>query len=697
MAITTHLLEAALGYGKRGWKVFPVEELGKVPRISVKEGGKGVHDATTKASQIETWWSRWPNANIGLHCETFWVLDVDPKNGGPDALAALLREYGPLPNTLTQTSGSGGKHYLFNSPKGIFIQNRAGFYPGLDTRAYGGYIVATPSETEKGAYSWDNEGTPIADAPEWLLSMVKKTKEQFKMKMRSDTGSRDMDDASLAGALHNMGFGEDEMFQILMMRNNDDNRRDVPLPSNEIWKTVRSISKRDIHTPSGLMQAIHERSKEVKLEKPDHEPDVLWIERSIKSTSGAPKNCIANAEAALVNSPVFCNSLCFDELRQEAMLKRSIVDPMNSKVIGNLKAGAPITDNVTREMLIVAQRLISEVTFTEEIFGAAIQVVARQNSFNPVQDYLNGIVWDGVKRIDSWLIDYFGCADNIYVRGVGRRWLISAVNRALVPGSIANSMLIIEGPQDIAKSKALRALTGSQFFKDTRIDLNSKDKFTALRGVWIYELAEFDQYKGHDAAAMKSFISSQEDSYRPPYGRCDVRVPRSSVFVGSVNPDKYLIDVTGNKRYWPVKNVKNTKYNPISTDKIEQDRDQLWAEAVRAYYNGEAGFLDKAELIEAHENETNLRMDLEDTWEPYVLAYMRINSKRKDLTTADIIVNSLNMPINRAGNKEKDRVKRVLELNGWVYRSVRINGRSTKAWRRSEQDELSLEGTSDAN
>src|ERR1022692_3580904 len=105
--ISTTLLSAALDYAKRGWQVFPCEEMGKQPRISIRDGGKGVHDATSSRKQIETWWARFPNANIGIHCQQFWVLDVDTKANGEQALIGLTQKYGPLPETLTQTSGSG--------------------------------------------------------------------------------------------------------------------------------------------------------------------------------------------------------------------------------------------------------------------------------------------------------------------------------------------------------------------------------------------------------------------------------------------------------------------------------------------------------------------------------------------------------------------------------------------------------------
>lgn len=684
-AIKTNLrLEAVLTYASRGWKVFPIEENGKRPRISTRDGGKGVHDATTNAQTIETWFSRFPNANIGYHTDENWVLDVDTKSNGPASLEGLVRTYGTIPETLRASTPSGGTHYYWLKPQGIYIGNRAGFMPGLDSRSTGGYVLLPPSNIDGKEYSFENWGTPIAEAPDWLLALVKENKEGFKKAARSDTGSRDVDDASMAGYLMNGGLTEDETFEVLQRRNNDLNQRDVPLPTNEIWKTVRSIYKREIHTPAQLRQALADRQVEViqdgiRVLK----PDPLWEDRLISGNTGHAKNILANAELCLVHSPLFVGTLAYDEFRAEVVLMRNIVDPVNGKTIYHLSAGTVVTEHITREMLILAQRLITSVTFTEETFGAAIQSVARQTSFHSVQDWLNELKWDGVERIDSWLIEHLGVEDTPYARGVGRRWLISAVSRALRPGDKADSMLIIEGPQGAGKSPALKTLAGPAWFKDTPIDFSSKDRFSGLRGVWIYELAEFDQYKGTDVARVKSFTSSSEDSYRPAYARSDVKQPRGCIFVGSVNPDKYLTDPTGNKRYWPVKIVRHDRYKPVNQEKLAAAREQIWAEAVRAYYNGEQGFINTPDLIKAHEIEALARVDTEDLWETDVLTFMETHGKKRDITTSEILRSAIGVPPDRQGNPDKFRIRRILEYNGYEFKSTRHgNGGISKAWRK---------------
>src|SRR5690348_11983979 len=109
MSPPTGFLEHALRYAEMGWPVFPLRPGGKEPLIPKRDGGNGVKDATTEASQIVTWWGRWPTANIGLACGGWcWMLDADFKGflsdelDGADAIRALQEHFGRLPPTLSQ-------------------------------------------------------------------------------------------------------------------------------------------------------------------------------------------------------------------------------------------------------------------------------------------------------------------------------------------------------------------------------------------------------------------------------------------------------------------------------------------------------------------------------------------------------------------------------------------------------------------
>jgi putative DNA primase/helicase len=162
------MLDIALSYAARGWRVHPLRRADKLPATS-----HGCKDATLDADQIRRWWSMWPEANIGLATGYgWWVLDIDP-----DGLA--WAEANDLPATIEATTGRGGRHLLYRLPDGVTVRNSAGVIaPGVDVRGAGGYIVAAPSLHPSGTrYTWldcDGEvpdGEP-ADAPAWLLDMV---------------------------------------------------------------------------------------------------------------------------------------------------------------------------------------------------------------------------------------------------------------------------------------------------------------------------------------------------------------------------------------------------------------------------------------------------------------------------------------------------------------------------------------------
>lgn len=167
------LLRAALRYAERGVSVFPLAPHGKVPAIRKREGGRGFLDATTDPERIMAWWRRRPEANVGVRTGVcFDVLDVDPRHGGAESLAALEREHGALPETPEAETGSGGRHVLFQPHAGLRCST-ALVGPGLDVRSAGGYVVAPPSIHPNGRrYRWRIRGIPLAPWPAWLLALA---------------------------------------------------------------------------------------------------------------------------------------------------------------------------------------------------------------------------------------------------------------------------------------------------------------------------------------------------------------------------------------------------------------------------------------------------------------------------------------------------------------------------------------------
>lgn len=205
----TDLLRVALWLAKRGWHVFPLRSGGKVPAIpsahpdgdrcrgECGQHGHGVHDATTDPDVIRMWWARWPDANVGISCgpSGLLVVDVDAHGGTPpdkplprhphvdntgvvngyDVLAALLAVHGATwPDTLQVGTPSGGMHLYFRQPSGARLGNTTGERGrglgwAVDTRGWGGYVVAPSSVTPAGAYVRVSATVEPAPMPPWLL------------------------------------------------------------------------------------------------------------------------------------------------------------------------------------------------------------------------------------------------------------------------------------------------------------------------------------------------------------------------------------------------------------------------------------------------------------------------------------------------------------------------------------------------
>jgi predicted P-loop ATPase len=236
-----------------------------------------------------------------------------------------------------------------------------------------------------------------------------------------------------------------------------------------------------------------------------------------------------------------------------------------------------------------------------------ISSLTQSNSRHPVQNYLKGLEWDGIERLDHWLQMYLGCTgDTRYLQAVGRKTLVAAVARIFRPGTKFDQVLILEGPQGAGKSTVIQHLASTEWFTDQLGDITNKDSLDKMRGIWIVELGELASFTRHEVERLKEFISAQTDKFRPPYGRRTQDFPRQCIFIGSTNNYDYLKDTTGNRRYWPV------KVGKIDMNAVKEDRDQLWAEAYQAFLAGEKLYFDDIELIKTTVNEQTKRQSIDD-------------------------------------------------------------------------------------
>jgi predicted P-loop ATPase len=222
----------------------------------------------------------------------------------------------------------------------------------------------------------------------------------------------------------------------------------------------------------------------------------------------------------------------------------------------------------------------------------AVANVYAENAYHPVRDYLKSLQWDGIERLETLLIDYLGSEDSAYVRSVTRKVLTAAVARIMSPGVKFDYVLTLIGKQGIGKSTLLKKL-GREWFSDNFHAVQGKDAIEQIQGVWIMEIGELAGLKKAEVEAIKSYISTQEDRCRLAYARRVEAFPRQCVFCGTTNDRNFLTDYTGNRRFWPVDVGKTKPAKNLFAGLDKKEVDQIWAEAVQLFKQGEPLYLER--------------------------------------------------------------------------------------------------------
>jgi predicted P-loop ATPase len=297
-----------------------------------------------------------------------------------------------------------------------------------------------------------------------------------------------------------------------------------------------------------------------------------WKEGLIYDKSGKLKNSLQNLVRILENDPEIqglrTNDLAGNiEVTEELPWKR--------------KEGNIFWDDEDDNFLI---RYVTAKfgAFSQIHYKIAVNTTAGDKRYHPVREFLDSLPpWDGVSRLETLLIDYFGAEDNTYTRKVTKMTLCAAVVRIKKPGVKFDTMMILEGGQGIGKSTFLRKL-GNVWFSDsmTLSDLKDKTGMEKIQGQWIMEISELAGMNHSEIDKLKGFLSSANDNFRGAYDRRATPRPRQCIFIGTVNPESgYLRDTTGNRRFLPVplERIPATK-SPfeITDDEVLQ----IWAEVV---------------------------------------------------------------------------------------------------------------------
>jgi hypothetical protein len=215
--------------------------------------------------------------------------------------------------------------------------------------------------------------------------------------------------------------------------------------------------------------------------------------------------------------------------------------------------------------------------FSESEMLRAIGVIAAENSFHPVRDYLTGLVWDGVERLDNVARDYLHVNDELSA-AMFSKWGVACAARALRPGCKLDNCLVLVGDEAFRKSTFFR-VAGGDFFKDSKVDITDRKGMMLAHSAWIYEWPEVDRMleRKHDSD-VKAYVTQQSDSFVPMFGRAVATLQRSWVVCGTTNKEKFVTSATGSRRWWVIPVTER-----IDTDGFALVRDQVWAEAVHRF------------------------------------------------------------------------------------------------------------------
>lgn len=298
-----------------------------------------------------------------------------------------------------------------------------------------------------------------------------------------------------------------------------------------------------------------------------------------------------------------------------------------------------------------------DITGKEKIADALTAVLTR-HSYHPIRDYLSGLTWDGVPRLDRIIIDYMGAEDSELNRAMSRKHFVAAVARVFNPGCKYDYCLIMSGAEGIGKSTLLRVM-GGRWFNDSITTLEGKEGMEQLRRAWVVELGELSSIKRSDVEQVKAHLSKQVDIYRAAYARRVLEHPRQCVFCGTTNEALFLKGDTGNRRFWVIPVVAELRKYKDWSEAIRRDRDQLWAEAVHYYKQGEPLYLSEELEAQAKQRQQDFNDDNDDPivamLDKYLSTLLPVNWDTMDIQARRSYLRDPD-PLQAEGTVKRDKV-----------------------------------------
>ena len=320
---------------------------------------------------------------------------------------------------------------------------------------------------------------------------------------------------------------------------------------------------------------------------------------------------------------------------------------------------------------------------------AGIQYAAGANSYCPITRYLDQCSIHAIPHADWDRIGeiFLGNPHKLATTAL-QRLMIGAVARAYKPGVSMSWLPILVGPQGVGKSMFARHLVPDDLFAEmsTPLETLMKEQYR-LHVAWLLELPEIDSYfHSRNIENFKNLITTRCDEVRRPYASLPERLPRRFVMIGTTNRNQFLVDSTGNRRFVPLEIAGGFT---IPWKQLKDERDCLWASAIRAYHEGISYEFTSGEIAAMHEYIQEFGDP--DPWAEKITDYC---ASREEVSCAEVLTKALELDPRSQSRRESRRVSDVLQTLGWrrfvTTRKDKMSGKkkSVRIWQRPENDPI---------
>lgn len=393
--------------------------------------------------------------------------------------------------------------------------------------------------------------------------------------------------------------------------------------------------------------------------------DVPFMEMD---SEGKPKPTIFNFKSIMLKKDFYAN-VRFNVLANYA--ERHITTVKNGKETITIRRWTDADEALSKEYIEQEFGIYSDKKHYD-----ALRILFQERSYNPVLEILQNLPkWDGVNRCEMFLTKWALADDTPYVHECSRLIFAGGIWRMMLPGCKMDDVVVLIGRQGGGKSSLIRFLAlHDDYFGE--IKTVEGDKATEqLAGKWICEIPELAAFtRAKEVEAVKAFITRQKDSYRKPYDRNVDDRPRRCIFVGSTNNPNFLVDLTGNRRFYPVQ-TRSVGYDLFKHENECRDYiAQCWAEALAKYNDGNMpNYADEklvAEYRKAQDNAT------QDDWRIGAIeSYLDDKAVGEFVCVKELMENVLSPdrdhPLNPTPRDSKDIGIIMSRMDGWQRTEIR--------------------------